>query len=274
MTLQEYLSLPDIGTSDIIAALRSPAHYKARVVHEPTEATLLGTAAHAAILQPDLYRSTYVVAPVMDRRTKAYKEWKAENVTDGQEVISQQDHWLVQGMAAAVMGCRPARELISTSNVEYTLQWQDKSTGLHCKARPDLHPVWRHVLYVGGLADLKTTADAGFRSFQRAIYSYGYHIQAAHGLDGLHAVTAEAIDSWIWIVVEKEPPFAVALYQADDLMLDTARRERRRALDLIASCERSGEFPGYPQEIQSIGLPPWAVAPERSITIGGVPMEV
>jgi len=49
MTLKEYLALSDIGTSDIIAALRTPAHYRARVVDERTEATILGTAAHLAI---------------------------------------------------------------------------------------------------------------------------------------------------------------------------------------------------------------------------------
>jgi hypothetical protein len=251
--LTEYLALPDIGTSDIIAALRTPAHYHARVVREATEATVLGTAAHAAILQPELYRSTYVVAPVMDRRTKDWKEWKAENVIDGHEIITQPDAWLVQGMAAAVMANPVARDLISRSQVECTLQWTDPETGLRCKARPDLRPMHDHAL-----GDLKTAADASYRAFQRAIYSFGYHIQAAHALEGLATINGESCNTWVWIVVEKEPPFAVALYQADDITLDTARRERRRALGLIAACEKAGEFPGYPQDIQPIGLPPWA----------------
>ena len=252
-TMAEYIATPAVGTSDLIAVMRSPAHYHARVAREATEATILGTAAHMAILQPELYRTTYVVAPALDRRTKAFKEWKATEVAEGQEILSQQDAWLVTGMTASVRAHRGALDLIGQGRAENTLLWNDPSTYLGCKARPDILIEHRRVL-----ADLKTVADGNYRPFQRAIHSFGYHIQAAHALAGAETYVPGDWDTWVWIVVEKEPPFAVALYQADDLMLSAARGERRRALELIAACTKAGTFPGYPEEIQSIGLPPWA----------------
>jgi len=252
-SMSDYLASPAISTSDLIAVMRSPAHYHARVAREATEATILGTAAHMAILEPTSYRTTYVVAPAMDRRTKEYKEWKAGEVRDGQAILSQQDAWLVDGMAASVRAHPGALDIIGQGRVENTLLWNDQETYLGCRARPDILIEHRRIL-----ADVKTAADGNYRPFQRAIHSFGYHIQAAHALAGAATYVPGDWDTWIWIVVEKEPPFAVALYQADDLMLSAARCERRRALELIAACTKAGEFPGYPQEIQSIGLPPWA----------------
>ena len=41
-------------------------------------------------------------------------------------------------------------------------------------------------------------------------------------------------------------------------MLDKARAENRRLLNLYAECKRTGIWPGYPAGISHINLPRWA----------------
>jgi hypothetical protein len=65
--------------------MRSPAHYKAWLENppEPTPAMALGRAFHCALLEPERFAATHVVAEKFDRRTKEGKAkaeaWEAEN---------------------------------------------------------------------------------------------------------------------------------------------------------------------------------------------------
>jgi len=109
--------------------------------------------------------------------------------------------------------------------------------------------------------DLKTTVDASPRGFAREIARMDYHAQAGWYTLGLERVFG-APHRWLWIAVEKEAPYAVAVYELahDDLML--GRETALRWLEQWRACERSGIWPGYGDAIQSIQLPAWARASE------------
>jgi hypothetical protein len=80
----------------------------------------------------------------------------------------------------------------------------------------------------------------------------GYHVQAAHYLNGLEA------EKFIFIAVEKSYPFAVAVYELDASALLEGGSLAFRDLRRIATCRGLDEWPGYSQEITTLSLPMWA----------------
>jgi len=80
LPFDRYLSEPAVSASSMKAYLRSPLHYRHQIEtpSAPTPAQQLGTLIHAVVLEPFMARSTYAVAPNIDRRTKARKEAHAE----------------------------------------------------------------------------------------------------------------------------------------------------------------------------------------------------
>ena len=55
------------------------------------------------------------------------------------------------------------------------------------------------------------------------------------------------VENFIFVVVEKEPPHAVAIYECDDQMLETGRRQYREALQRFKECQEKDQWPGFDQ---------------------------
>ncbi len=72
------------------------------------------------------------------------------------------------------------------------------------------------------------------------------------------AVTGKQHNKFIFIAVEKEPPYAVAVYEATKDMLQTAQKQIAPVLDVYAQCLKADVWPGYKDELQQIQLPRWA----------------
>jgi hypothetical protein len=74
----------------------------------------------------------------------------------------------------------------------------------------------------------------------------------------IKAVTGELLP-FRFIAMEKGPPYAVAVYEADADFLRRGERDFRKAVQLLAECRRTGEWPAYQRdEVELIGLPPWS----------------
>ena len=94
----DYHRAEGISKSGLDLIARSPMHYRFREQREPTAAMALGTATHAAILEPALYAHDYVILSpdVADRRSYVYKEAVKQR---GQEyVLLASDGDLIAGM--------------------------------------------------------------------------------------------------------------------------------------------------------------------------------
>jgi exodeoxyribonuclease VIII len=251
-----------VSKSHLDLVARSPKHYWARyldpnrVEPEPTPAMLMGTALHTHVLELDQWDARYVMAPEgIDRRTKQGKaEWEAFSVAaTGRTVISKADADTVMRMARSVFEHPAAAMLLGMAGkAETTWMWTDEATGLECKCRPD----WLtddHRLIV----DLKTTEDASPKGFQKSVAAWRYHVQAAWYLGGLTQATGTCPDQFIFIVVEKKPPYAVAVYAADADMIAAGAKQARLDLDTLAVCKAADAWPGYSDQIETISLPPW-----------------
>jgi len=251
-----------VSKSHLDQIARSPLHYWARyldpnrVIPEPTPAMVIGSALHTHVLELDKWDENYIVMPEgIDKRTKAGKaEWEAFSAAaNGRQVLAKADADLVMQMGQAVYGHPAAAALLGLPGMaESTWMWYDDKTGLQCKVRPD----W--LTNDGSLiVDLKTTEDASPKGFQKSIANFRYHVQAAWYLHGVEQATRCCPDQFVFICVEKKPPFAVAVYAADTAMIKEGWRTAERDLEVLATCTEMDQWPGYSDQVQPISLPPW-----------------
>lgn len=236
---------------------RTPAHLRAAIDNPPapTEAQVIGTATHVAVLEPDLFPGLYVRAPKFDRRTTkgktAAEAFEAEN-TD-RVALAGDAYDLCIALRDAVQAHSLARSLIQeAAGRELSLVWDDLYTGAACKARLD-----GLARSIGAIVDLKTTTDASPREYTRSLHKWGYHRQAAFYLDGAAVLDIDCTD-FAQVVVEKSPPYGVVVYRIDEAAIEAGRRQLRRLIRTYSDCLDSGVWPAYSETIQPITLPPWA----------------
>lgn len=190
-----------------------------------TPSMRLGTAIHTLVLEgQDAFDAAYAVQPEgMDFRTKAGKEWKAEQERMDLTVLSQSERHTVDSAYVATRAYGHARELLEDARIrERSLFWQDRETRVWCRARPDAYGfVNGHVV----LADLKTCANLD--TFETDLFKYAYDVQGAFYLRGLYAVHDEAPEAFgapeFWLLaVETAKPHRVGLYTVDPFAMANA----------------------------------------------------
>ncbi len=253
MTEQEYRTRKGINKSTLWEIRRSPAHYKYLLEHptEDTPALRFGRALHAAILTPAAFKREYVVAPDCDRRTKEGKEtyalWQS-NLTPDMTILSADDMQTIQGMVKSYQDSKEARALLRNTRREVPKFWTDPETGLLCKCRID-------AIKTDAVVDLKTTLDASTDAFTRDAMRYGYHVQAAHYLQGVEATIGRRPE-WYFLVIEKKPPYCVHIMHASSELIDLGAYERACLMEKLKHCIDTDTWPAYAAE--ELTAPAWA----------------
>lgn len=266
LTYDQYDAIPAVRHSILRHFARTPAHAHEAIANlaNPTDALTLGHAAHAAILEPDYFAARFVAAPKFDKRTNVGKAGWAQFQADhaGLEILDQDEHALCLKLREAAWRHPMAAALLrgQPRNNEVVGVWRDGATGRLCKIRVDRLTT---VALPGSpepwsvVCDLKTTEDARPFAFARDLNKFGYHEQAAYYIDGLDALAPRA-RRFVFIVVEKRPPFAVACYELDEDAIEVGRAEYLKHLRAYADCVESGAWPGFGDGIAPISLPSWA----------------
>lgn len=178
-------------------------------------------------------------------------KWDAEN---SERTILNPDQWKqIHAMRDAVMAHPAASALLTRipGRAEQSVYWIDAITGTLCRCRPDW---WRddHLPI-----DLKTTEDASMEGFARSVAKFRYDVQAAYYLDGIQAATGKRPQNFVFIAVEKKPPYAVGVYVLDAETLEIGRGLYREDLTTYTECAKSDKWPGYGDKIQTINMPGW-----------------
>jgi hypothetical protein len=256
---RDYHALPSLSSSGVKKLLRSPAHYLHERTREnaPTDAMRIGTAVHTLVLEPE--RAGEVVAmPEFNMRTNAGKaaaiEWLEAH--PNRQAFDAATYDRIQRAADAVRAHPGAARLLTEGTAERSVFWRDQAEGIDCRARFDWHRE------DGGIVDLKTAKDASPAGFSRAIGAYGYHISAAHYCQGAEHVFGAFPRFWGFVVVEPEPPFAVACYVLDEASIRAGMALCARAYRAFRQCVDSGAWPAYPSTIEPISAPRWALRTE------------
>jgi hypothetical protein len=256
-TNAEYHSRDELSASMLKKLAESPRVFEANyitktIAGKSSDAMRLGSAVHAAILEPYVFRSSYVVCPAecSDKRTTKHKEW-AKSVA-GLEILTADEWDRVELCCNATTKSELARVIIDASDIrEKSFVYKDFLTGIDCRVRFD------------GLAgdlivDIKTVSDGSESAFVRSIADYKYHIQAAHYLEGFRTLDPSRDWKFVFITVETLAPFRCRVFNLDDESLSIASEQRASLLESFKLRKQSGNWSEAGEnEVVTLSLPNW-----------------
>ncbi len=254
MTHDAYLLAQGVSKSmlDKLAHPKTPAHLRAYLDEpqpEPTDAQTFGTILHSALLIPDSLSAVAVKPEGLDMRTKLGKDWAA---AQGDKTIVSSDRMTaIKRMVDNVWAHPVAKRLLAGSDFERSLFATDGNGTLR-KGRLD-------VLTKAGniLPDVKTCESAAPEDFEKSIFQYRYFVQAPYYLDLCDLIGIKK-EHFVFIAVEKTPPYCVAVHELDPLIVEAGRKTYQRDLTVYRQCVESGIWPGYPPEVGIVSVPMWA----------------
>ena len=272
-----YLDLTHASRSDLQLILRSPAHYYAarrdpdRPVDDNTPAKRAGKILHTCILEPDKFDKRFVVVPedaprrpsITQRNAKnpsgdtlfAIDWWDSFNHNNQDREIIGSDEWdKYHKISKAVRTHPEISGWMAEGYAEVTIIAKDEETGLLCRARPDFVTALNQMTI---MLDLKSAEDARPDAFMKSAWNYGYFHQHIWYRDCFEKATGAPPDLFLLAPFEKEPPYAVKLYEPAEDSLERASQDNRRALRLLADCLEKNQWPSYSTDIERLHMPAW-----------------
>ncbi len=288
---EDYHRSPGISKSGLDLINQSPAHYRVNRLHPKpsTPAMRFGSAAHSLILEPEQFSKEYIKAPENAPRRPTERQINAknpsketlaaidywdqfENDSAGKEIIIntpgadpfwQPGDWDKLHFMAESVRNHPVANLLldlDAGKAEQSVYWIDLHTRKLCKCRPDFVNLDHNIC-----VDLKTTNDASFSGFSKSVASFRYHVQDAFYQDGLYAA-GHGVQSFVFVAVEKDPPYAVACYSLDKEAKFNGRGQYEHNLRVYKECFERDEWPGYPSDqsifepsVRNLQVAPWGL---------------
>lgn len=269
-----YRAAPGVCQSDLKEMEVSPAHFYHKLTSPPKPPTpdqRIGQLLHALILcDREDFVTTPAGAPKYPSKTQwAAKEpsketiktvewWTAfEKLHPGKDALNAEDSDPLYAMRQAVRDHPVAASILSRPGNNEVACWRRHGpTGLLLRGRADRLTTDDQNYTV--VPDLKTVqrGAGGPDDFARSIFDWGYHRQSAHYCDLFEA------SYFVFIVVEKEPPYAVACYNLSPKSVEIGRHRNEEDLARVKECLDSGHWPAYPPGIKTIDLPAWVMRKE------------
>lgn len=269
----DYLKVEALSASGIKLMLQSPAHYRFDKDHpaETTDAMLMGSAVHMAILEPERFATSVIVVPEDAPKRPTSAQWGAAKPspsslaamqwwTDfnaeaaGKLVLTTEQGAKVEGMANAVRRHPIHDEMMGSGHSEVSFFWRDARLDIPCKARFDR-------LNDSAFAfDVKSCQDASPEGFARTVAAFRYHVQAAWYNTGHEHLRNESLRAFLFIAVESAAPHGCAVYvlEPNAIMFGASRCEE--AMLLYKQARDTGYWRSYSERINPIVLPRWATS--------------
>jgi len=251
-----------VSSSALKYILKSPKHFKKLYLEgkekKDTNAMRFGRIVHLALLEPNQFREKVRAVPdfgdlrlVINREKK--KEWLAQ-LPEGVEFVSSEEYENLLQIIDSVLENNDASKLIKGAVFECSGFFRDPETGIACRFRPDIMR-----LDLAILPDVKTSAFPDRESFPKEIWKYRYDLQMSFYSLGIECITGKRPDISCFIVVEKEPPFEVLVFEMDVNMVSRADTELRAILNKLHECIKNNDFPGRQGKLGSevISYPAW-----------------
>lgn len=239
---EPYHNGPGLSSSDLKNALVSYGFYlhKKEADDDPTPSMEFGRAFHMAILEPELFRERYVVAPEFTGKTKDGREskrsgeavaakakWYYENEQAGREVISAENMVTLNSLAMAVRE-HEKWPMLANLATEIMAVTRDPDTGTILKCKADM--------LGGAIVDFKTTMCAAPWAARQAVDRFNYHVSGAFYQDVCFAVDGVR-RPFVLVFVEKKAPWGVSFCTLSEEYLAEGRKLYRAALARIAKWE-------------------------------------
>ena len=264
MPFEEYLKRPELSRSQLFTMNTSPWHFlrQFKAPKETTRPMIFGRAFNSLVIEPDLFEAQFAVDPTpprpdVDGRTKAGKaavaEWAGEcaemlKPLEGKEILTREEFAMLTQMAdeireqpqfAAAMRFEP--------RIEASIIWQDVSSEIECRVRPD---IWTRDSNL--LLDLKTIDEATPYRIRQSVMRYGYDLQDAMYCRGVEYATGELPPPMIFLFAEKQEPYKTVPYVIGDASREKAFALYDKLMGQVEECSLAGEWPRYPEGIQTV----------------------
>lgn len=232
-----------------------PAKYRHRSLAGPEHKPVfdLGTAVHALVLGKGSERLRIIDADTY--RTVASREARDTAYADGVTPVLRSEMQQAEDMAAVIDRHTLARETL-TGLTEHAAFYQ-RPDGLWLRGQMD-------VMADGWTADYKTAADASSAGFTRAVWRYRYHMQAAW----YRRLRGWLTDRWLpyrLVAQEKSAPYLVSVWEATPDYIELGEADMDEAIATYLRCKESGEWPGYPNDVQILTPPDWVYDEEIEV---------
>lgn len=255
---EEYHNSGYLGKSKLMKVLDSPIKFKYALEHppKPTPSMEFGIALHMAVLEPTKFEKKYSVLPEdFNLRSKANKEIYQTILDNGQTPIMFDDFTKIMEMVKSINSVEYAKKALNGEH-EISYYWNDERTNVKLSCRPDSR---RELVKdkEGIIVDLKTCSNASTEAFMKDAIRFGYDIQAAQYIEGCNLYYGYP-HRFTFIAVEKEPPYAVNILEADELFIQYGRDRFRECISIVKHCTETNNWWGYNGEdgqINALGLP-------------------
>jgi len=216
-TNEKYHSSAGISASGLKTIYKKSVRH--HIDRKPFEsaAMALGSAVHAAMLEPNTFFDDYHVMSKIDRRTKEGKEayLVEQKKAEGKALITPDDYEKINAILDNFRNDDLAQKYCK-GVIE--LSHYGKHEGLDVRVRPDcLNKVQ------GFISDVKTCQDNSPMAFKRDVYKYAYHLQAAFYMDII------GVDEFRFIAVETNYPYTIEVYTLSDEMIEQGRKAWKAA---------------------------------------------
>lgn len=262
MSNREYHDHDDVVSNSHLSKIaKSPKKLRSYLINakpKPTAEMVLGSATHKQVLEKDEFFDEFALALDIQRRKDVdkatWKRFEDECAELGKEIISKKMYSQVQHMESAVFQHVGARKLLYDlpGKNEVSIFTKDPETDLETRIRCD------RLLDNGLIVDLKTTKDASPKAFAKSIVNLRYHVAAAFYLDNCLWEGLE-VREFVFVAVEKEAPWGVAVYVLEPEAIIRGREIYRRDLNLYADCKKNRNWPDYGNDrITKLQLPRYA----------------
>lgn len=249
ITYAEYDEIPAVRSTFLKKILHCPRNVLRST--KDTSDMFFGRAFHDYFLRPETFSELYPIAkPCHERFLKGKYEGKrcgAPGVAyDGHTfwycsqhrgnlkkyngfILQQEDLKTIKCMVDSIHEHPTARQLFDLGGkAEQAITWQDPETGLWCKAMIDYLPEFTPLE-----TNIKTAKSANNYTFWRQCEKMHYHLSSAMALEGLSRVTKQEYNLANYVVIEKEWPYRIAVY---DLPEDGIRTSREDGNQLFHEC--------------------------------------
>lgn len=229
---------------------RSPAHFYCATPKESTRAMEIGAAIHTAVLEPERFRSDYLLlSDAPDRRSSLYKE--AVKAHSSETVLVSSEIANVQGMAhsATLNTDYTSRYLSQPHSVELSFFGVCPDTGVKIKCRFDM------ITDEGAALDLKKTQDIRHDALSRTVFNCRYHIQDAFYSRVYQAVTGKPLKSYAFFCIEEQSPHSSVVFELCSESKALAEKQTLEELQYFAS--KPDPVTGIYNPATLVSLPVW-----------------
>lgn len=242
----DYFAIPALNFHTLVHHERSAMqarHYQIEG-EKDSDSKRLGGAAHAAILEPEIFDSQYVAMPKFEGHpnSNAYKAEKSAWLDQHRDsvVVPEMEMDEAREMRKAVEAHPILNQVMfeSTGKNEVTIVWMQR--GVLCKGRIDRICKWDGKNWI---VDLKTTRAVWPGEFDREVARYLYHVQIGAYRNGLN-ILAPATRHCAFAPIQNSKPFECGWFTVSDRDLNAGAKRFDHWLMKHLECVKSGQWNG------------------------------